>query len=297
MPSELQLKMAHDILDYLCRRGMNEGNHLTEQELAEEFQVSRSPIRGALSFLAEKGVVERRRNRGFFIKVGSHDLRPEILSLPKTTDEELLARIVGDWCSKTIPQSFSESEFRRRYKLGRLSASRILRKLSDDGFISRNRGHGWRFEPTLNTRASYDESYAFRKMVEPTAIRLASFKLDRGLALLARRNHDAALERKRGNAAADDLADIDMGFHRLIGVSSRNRFVLAAIERQNALRRALKYANWNKARVVASILEHMEILDALERDEREEAAGLMCRHLEEAHRSASDRCLDDHNDK
>ena len=281
-PSELQLKMARSILEYLCRHGMNAGNHLTELELVDEFQVSRSPIRGALAYLAEKGIVERRPNRGFFLKVSSHELGPDGLNLPETTEEKLLVSIAGDWFENRVPRSFSEAEFRRRYELGRMAASRVLLKLSADGIITRNRGHGWQFEQTLNTRATYDESYAFRMVVEPAAIRSSSFELDRGLAEMSRRHHDAVLNASSQATAPGTLTSIDAAFHRLLGISSRNRFFLAVIERQNSLRRVMEYASQGREHLLESCVQHMDILSALERDDREEAAELMRHHLESA---------------
>ena len=281
-PSELQLRMARSILEYLCRHGMNAGNHLTELELVDEFQVSRSPIRGALAYLAEKGVLERRPNRGFFLKVSSHELGPDGLNLPETTEERLLVSIAGDWFENRVPRSFSEAEFRRRYELGRMAASRVLLKLSADGIITRNRGHGWRFEQTLNTRATYDESHAFRMVVEPAAIRSSSFELDRGLAEMSRRRHEAVLNASAQATAPGTLTNIDAAFHRLLGISSRNRFFLAVIERQNSLRRVMEYASWSRERLLESCVQHMDILSALERDDREEASELMRHHLESA---------------
>ena len=283
-PSPLQLEMARSIVEYLCRREMSAGNHITEQELAHEFQVSRSPIRGALSYLAEMGIVERRPNRGFFVKLSGSELRLDSLDLPRTDDQELLLTVVEDWFEKRVPQSFSEAEFRRRYSLGKMTASRILVKLSEDGIISRNRGHGWRFEPTLHTKGARDESFAFRMALEPAAILSSTFALDRGLAELCRRRHDAALG-EHEEPSFSTLVEIDAIFHRLIGVSSRNRYFLRAIERQISLRRILEYATWTavKARVLESCAEHMDILDALERDQRDDAAVMMRLHLAGSH--------------
>lgn len=292
-PSELQLKMARSILEYLCRHGMNAGNHLTELELVDEFQVSRSPIRGALAYLAEKGLVERRPNRGFFLKVSSHELGPDGLNLPETTEEKLLVSIAGDWFENRVPRSFSEAEFRRRYELGRMAASRVLLKLSADGIITRNRGHGWQFEQTLNTRATYDESYAFRMVVEPAAILSSSFELDRGLAEMSRRHHEAVLNASSLATAPGTVTNMDAAFHRLLGVSSRNRFFLAVIERQNSLRRVMEYASWSRERRLESSVQHMDILSALERDDREEAAELMRHHLESAREFGSRHISDD----
>lgn len=278
-PSELQLRMARNILEYLCRHDMNAGNHITEQELVEVFRVSRSPVRAALSYLAGRGVVERKRNRGYFLKLDSRDLRHLSLNLPRTAEEKLLAKITEDWLEMREPESFSESEFRRRYSLGRLAAARVLRKLSADGIVSRNRGHGWRFEPTLRSPEARNESYAFRMIIEPAAIRAPSFKLDRGLADLSRRHHEMVLRSGSEEMTPEKLSDIDAAFHRLIGVSSRNRFYLAAIERQNSLRRMVESLDWNRAHLIGSCVEHMEILAAIERGKHEEAAELMEHHL------------------
>ena len=282
-PSEVQLKMARTIVEYLCRRGMNVGNHVTEQELVDEFRISRSPVRAALSSLAEQGVFEQRPNRGYFVKLDGHALRKLSLETPRTSEENLLGAIARDWFEKKVPESFTEAEFRRRYDLGRSVATRVLFKLWEDGIIARNRGHGWRFESTLHTKATRDESYAFRIVVEPAAIRSPTFELDRGMAELCRRHHEFVLDPVPEGTSLDTLSDIDIAFHRMIGVSSRNRFFLAAIERQNSLRRIIAYANWNKARMIGSCVEHMEILSAIERDEREEAAELMQHHLVSAH--------------
>ena len=45
-----------------------EGNPVTEARLAEEFNVSRTPIRDALKVLEREGLVERRQRRGVYLK-------------------------------------------------------------------------------------------------------------------------------------------------------------------------------------------------------------------------------------
>lgn len=260
---------------------MDAGSHLTEQELAEEFQVSRSPVRGALSYLASKGFLELRANRGFFVCKNGRDMGSVASLLPQTADEHMCVRIAKDWFEGRVAGSFSEAEFRRRYDLGRLAASRILLRLSEQGILVRRKGHGWQFEPTLNTQAAHDESYAFRMALEPAAILCPTFELDRALAALSRRHHATVLELDPDEASLTTLFDIDAEFHRLIGISSSNRFFQAAIERQNVLRRLVEYESLLgcKGRLVASCEEHMQILEALECGERERAAEFMREHL------------------
>ena len=266
---------------------MNAGNHLTELELVDALRVSRTPIRGALSYLAERGIVEHRPNRGYVLKVCSADL--DELELPETAQDRVLDAPASEWFAHQGPQSFTEREFRTRHGLGRLAASRILSKLSCEGIVSRNRGHGWRFESFLNNKGTRDESYAFRMALEPGAIRSPVFELDHGLADISRRDHDAALHSPVERTALTTLTTIDAAFHRLIGVSSRNRHVLATIERQNALRRIMRYASWSKGRMLETCAQHLEILAALGSDDRETAAQLMEHHLESARRGWASR--------
>ena len=63
---ELTEGLAAQILDHI-RGGVPVGTHLTAQELAERFSVSRFPVGQALQLLAAKGVLTHQRNRGYFV--------------------------------------------------------------------------------------------------------------------------------------------------------------------------------------------------------------------------------------
>ena len=286
-PTEVQLKMAHTIVEYMCRRRMNAGNHLTEQELVEEFRISRTPVRAALSYLADQGVFERKQNRGFFVKLDGEKLRNLSLDLPRTVEDRLLGEIAEDLVEMRMPQTFSEGDFRRRYEIGRSLATRLLYRLSEDGIVARNYGHGWRFESQLRNVATIDESYTLRIAVEPAAILAPGFELERSLAEQCRRRHKIAFNANSEESFYPSPFDVRSEFHRMIGISSRNRFFLAAIERQIALQRFIeRTTTWEEALLPCSCMDHMEILAAIERGEREEAAELMRQHLVSARRRA-----------
>ena len=51
--------------------GLPAGAHLRAQDIAARLSVSRFPVGQALHLLAVKGVVEHRRNRGYFLAEGS----------------------------------------------------------------------------------------------------------------------------------------------------------------------------------------------------------------------------------
>ncbi len=276
--SELQIRVARLIVEHACRSNLEEGAHLKEQELANEFQVSRSPVRGALNYLTEKGVLKRRARKGYFLNQDANTLRTDSIDLSNTSDEKLCKQIAKDWFHNKLPQQFTEAELRRRYNLGRLVLSRILLKLSEDGIIARNAGQGWRFEPTLNTESSHDASFEFRLLIEPAAILLPSFRLDQGMADLCRRHHRSILEGER--VSLSQLFEIDAEFHRLIGISCGNPFFLSAIERQSNLRQLVEYESLIETdRTTKSCLEHMDILDAIESGDMNMASLLMKQHL------------------
>src|ERR1700745_3874393 len=66
-PSSLHTELAARILRSLHDQGAGVGHHLVEQELCRQLGVSRTPIRGALKLLADRGCMEARAKRGFIL--------------------------------------------------------------------------------------------------------------------------------------------------------------------------------------------------------------------------------------
>ena len=61
-------RLANQILDVAREARFEPGHHLREQQLGDLLGVSRTPIRSALTLLAERGAVEAIKNQGFFLK-------------------------------------------------------------------------------------------------------------------------------------------------------------------------------------------------------------------------------------
>ncbi|MFN7001362.1 MAG: FCD domain-containing protein, partial [Elioraea tepidiphila] len=79
------------------------------------------------------------------------------------------------------------------------------------------------------------------------------------------------------------LFEMNARFHEGLVAGAGNRFLLAAVQQQNRLRRFSNYDwGYGPARVVQSCTEHLEILDRLEQGEAELASLLLRRHLERA---------------
>lgn len=66
--SNLGLQIQHKLRERILRWHYPPGHHLGEQELCDELQASRIPVREALRALAEQGLVDQIPNRGCFVK-------------------------------------------------------------------------------------------------------------------------------------------------------------------------------------------------------------------------------------
>ncbi len=82
--------MPHEIVDLIrdamLRGDVEPGQHLPEQELAEQMRVSRIPIREAMRHLEQEGLVVRIPNRGCFVADFTEQDVTEIFSLRATLE-------------------------------------------------------------------------------------------------------------------------------------------------------------------------------------------------------------------
>src|SRR6516164_4647404 len=62
-----EASITAQILGLIQAEAMPAGSHLPAQVLADRLRVSRSPVNDALAFLAEKGILVRQPNRGYFL--------------------------------------------------------------------------------------------------------------------------------------------------------------------------------------------------------------------------------------
>lgn len=283
--SDLQIRLVRQLLKVIADGAVEKGARLREIELSERFGVSRTPLRAALAHLLSLGVIEKRENGGQYVAVLTSQAQQLLEKVPQEDDEQVKERIARDWFDGDVPQVVPESFFQSRYGLGKARLSRVLSMLSAEGIVSRMAGYGWQFEPTLNSLAANDSSYDFRLMIEPGAILLPGFEFDKVRARLIRTRHQRVLGTSSLNIS--ELFRLDEEFHLFVAECSRNAFVITAITQQNKLRRLLEYRSLiDMGRMNASCLEHIEILDALEADNRELAAAAMKLHLSKAKASA-----------
>jgi DNA-binding GntR family transcriptional regulator len=285
---QTRFRLANQILDVIRDARMEPGHHLREQPLADLIGVSRTPIRSALDLLAERGIVETRKNQGFFLCKAFDALHRIEIEIPSTAEEELYSKLVRDRLAHRVPNLFTQSEIARRYDVDRIAVTRTLSRLTEDGLVIRNHGHGWTFAPTLDSLTSLRASYEFRLTLEPAGFVLPTFKPD-----------PAAIERMRlqhlylashpniASVNSMQLFETDAAFHEMCAEASGNAFFSQAIQSQNRLRRLLEFGSYFDSRRVREwCREHLGIIEAVASGDMALASSRMRAHLEQALASA-----------
>lgn len=277
-------RIARQILDLIAEAKFDPGHHLREQHLADALGVSRTPVRAGLKELTRMGAVEARPNQGFFLLKRSNELELLEIEQSKSNDQKLYEQLVHDRIAGVLPESFTQTEISQRYEVDRGVLTRTLVKLSEDGLIARNAGHGWRFLQTLNSDVALRNSYGFRLMIEPTALLTPNLHVDRQMLKRLRAQHLRLITHPDiTQVPAKEIFETDALFHELLAEASGNLFVVQAIQQQNRLRRLLEFGSYhNKRRVKEWCEEHVAIIDALRENKQEQAAELMRKHLQYA---------------
>lgn len=279
-PPALPSKLAQQILSYIADNRIEQETHLGEERLAAYLKVSRTPVRAALEFLAGMEIVEKRPNKGYFLKAdpGALVSRPLV---DENAEDLIYYRIVEDRLSGVLPVRISEMELMRRYGVTKSWLSNLLRRMSQEGWIERLPGKGWEFLPVLISEEAYDQMYQFRMLVEPAALVQKDFHLAPGDLARLRSLQRAMLDGGILRFSRAETFQIGAQFHETIVAGSRNPFFVDAIQRMNRLRRLLDYrAHGDRSRLVHTCKEHLDLLDLIEAGKLQQAADFLREHID-----------------
>ncbi|MEI6283393.1 MAG: GntR family transcriptional regulator [Alphaproteobacteria bacterium] len=111
---QLHNRIASQIVERVRAQRLQAGEHLGEQDLADAFRVSRSPVRVALKLLEHMAVVQRRPNQGFFLRQGWEQLQPPPLTADEQQELKKLFRAGTKLChpDKVAPEFQAEAALR-----------------------------------------------------------------------------------------------------------------------------------------------------------------------------------------
>jgi DNA-binding GntR family transcriptional regulator len=260
---------------------MSPGTRLVERELAEHLRVSRSPVRGALRLLEDDGVVALGDSGGYVVRQVPEALATSDPRLqPASEDEDLYLRIAGDRLDGVLPERVTEAALSRRYDLTPAQLTRVLRRISGEGWIDRLPGYGWTFLPMLSSLAAYRDSYRFRLVIEPAAILEPTFELNRPAIEEVRRQQQDLVDGGIWTIGNPQLFDLNRSFHEAVIECARNTFFSDALHRVDTVRRLIEYRrSLQRERAIVRCREHVALADLLLAGDTRAAAAAMREHL------------------
>ncbi len=284
--SALQSRVAREIVALVRREDRRAGDHLAESLLAEQVGTSRTPVQVALRHLVAHGVLQQDPNRGYFLAKDAKDWGGVAEQFSSQPDDPLYLAIAEARQTGQLPAEVNEAELMRRFNVARSTLRKVLARISEEGWVEPNVGHGWSFQNMIETPEAYEESYLFRQAIEPTGILSPSFNADP--AELRRLQHEQKLIVDGGfqHMTPIELFEANSRFHETLASWSNNRFIVQSVKRVNHLRRLVEYRQASsRSPRQTQAQEHLKILDAIAQQDFVTAAGLMRAHLDGARRA------------
>jgi len=276
----LQAELSHRLLSLFLSQGMTAGEHLAERELAEQCQVSRSPIRAALKLLEHHGVVQQRPKGGYQLAKEGSALAQIELELPQAPLDALYVQLGQDRVLGVLDEHVMEADLLRRYDVPRALLNRVLTQMASEGLLQPAQGKGWHFTALINSEESNRASYELRRVIEPAALRLEGFRVDSGRLKSCLALHRELVDGLLFEIEGHKLLTINANFHQMLVDFSGNPFFIDIMRQQNRMRRFTESgATLYPERMLMSCQEHLDIMEALTQGDHDWAARLMERHL------------------
>lgn len=272
------------VLDLIRQDKLPVGAHLPAQMLADRLRVSRSPINEALNHLHEQGLLQRERNRGFFVGEGldasDEDIKRRLGLEGQDAATRLYFQVAEDRLKGDLPEEVTEVLLKTRYSLTAAQLQTLLGRIAKEGWIEKKPGYGWAFSPMLTTPDSLLQSYRLRLALEPAALLEPGYRLEPDVIARCRAAEIHLLEGGIETDTADQLHDRGVNFHESLVAASGNAFFIDSIRRVNRVRRLLSYRSMqDRARYPEHCRQHLHLLDLLEQGRNADAAATMREHL------------------
>jgi DNA-binding GntR family transcriptional regulator len=276
--------ITSQILTLIKSDGMVAGDHLPAQALADRLRVSRSPVNESLLLLAEKGVLTRERNRGYFLVQPIGDSISVIAQSLGVEGPDLVTsvyfKIAEDRLKRLLPDEFSEALIRQRYGLTQVQLNDVMGRIANEGWAEKRPGYGWQFSSMLTTADSLLQSYRLRLALEPAALLEPNFRLEQSVIERCRAAEKHLLSGGIEIDTADQLHQRGVHFHESLVEASGNPFFIDTIRRVNRVRRLLSYRSMqDRSRYKQHCKQHLHLLDLLEKGHNAEASAAMHEHL------------------
>lgn len=239
--TEIQARVAHEVIAYIRRENLETGTHLPEPHLARIVGTSRFPVRAALQHLTELGVVRRDNNKGFFLEASMSELLPVFEKFSTAAEDPVYLKIAEYRLCGKLPDVVAETDLMKIFGASRSVIQRAFSRIQQEGWVERRAGRGWAFLPMIDSPEAFEESYALRQWIEPAAILSPSFRPDLPILEECRKRQEFISGGGYEFMSQFELFEASARFHEVIATCSGNRFAAQTIRRLNQLRRLVEY--------------------------------------------------------
>ncbi|OEF17845.1 transcriptional regulator [Vibrio splendidus 5S-101] len=260
--TKLQQDLLFKVITRLKADNAKAGSSLNESSLAQQFEVSRSPIRAVLKHLSAQGITKVVPYKGSVLQTDAADI--EISGQDndqQPRQEQLYLRVLMDLFFSELGQSFSEKDLQQRYDANRGEMQSVLRLLENDGIFRRSLGYKWQLDGVLNTLERHTESYRCRLIFEPAGLLEPTWILDGSDLEGCQERHVQAITNPE-SVNASQLFSLSAEFHEQLAACSGNRFLLSTMQQHNRLRKATDLVSMHiQSSVIKSCQRRLEIIE------------------------------------
>ena len=260
--TKLQQDLLFKVIARLKADNAKAGSSLNESSLAQQFEVSRSPIRAVLKHLSAQGITKVVPYKGSMLQTDAADI--EISGQDndqQPRQEQLYLRVLMDLFFSELGQSFSEKDLQQRYDANRGEMQSVLRLLENDGIFRRSPGYKWQLDGVLNTLERHTESYRCRLIFEPAGLLEPTWILDGSDLEGCQERHVQAITNPE-SVNASQLFSLSAEFHEQLAACSGNRFLLSTMQQHNRLRKATDLVSMHiQSSVIKSCQRRLEIIE------------------------------------
>ncbi len=188
-----------------------------------------------------------------------------------------------------LGQRLVEEQLAAEFQTSRTPVREALRRLEGDGHLVRTSSGGLR--PNLPNVRSMSQVYEVRLVIEDLCVRRAVARGDR--VVLEAVRADWLTLREEGPVAAvqgPDFVHADESFHRRIAEAAGNELATRVLREVNDRSRLMRIHDFTTDdRVLATIAEHLEIIDAVLAGDADAAASFMRAHVQRSALVVRDR--------
>lgn len=266
------------------------GTVLLESRIAEEFGISRAPVRQALLRLAAEGLVARTEGHGYRVvanPAGSPRTPPGpnagalVRLAPAATWQRIYDEIEAEIVARTSFATWrvNESDMARHYGVSRTVARDVIARLHQRGVVRKDERSRW-YARAL-TPDYVAELYEMRRVLEPAALLGAAESVPRILLVRMRRHLEDVLEHPE-RIDGQVLDELEAELHGELLGHCGNRTLMEALRHYQSLLIAHRFLYAWAPRlfpVEPFLPEHLEIVDRLADGRPADSAAALERHL------------------